>query len=414
MAAGIGAAAAMFAAFEHFHPATENEVKIGILAALTVPLAMLLSAVGLTALGGKLGAFFASHKPGMTAQGALAGLATIGVAALVGALTTVPAFQAALLLSFIELGLGMSLAAAALIQNGGKLDFKNDGLSRLAGKALLSGALSAAVLASFAGWLFFAMAGTMKDKAGAKVSPLYDGVAPLYAQAYAEAMKAAAGKGYKASDIYFSKADAQSPSGATQGWAFQFLARKTPKADKGELINAYLYPQQDGTWRASAYGYGEVEIPAGTALLKLTSSLNRATKADLGDALASAAKTLKVERAALGLSVKPMEEEGSGDKDLWYVFDTEDGRRWGVNGRTGEERAFANSGVTVARIEAAAKSVASYKGMPWSHTEYNMEESLTADSLRRDGAGPAQIRLFSRLCDAAPMRPGGFNPWSGD
>jgi hypothetical protein len=85
-----------------------------------------------------------------------------------------------------------------------------------------------------------------------------------------------------------------------------------------------------------------------------------------------------------------------------------------MNARTGKVLAFPDTGVSVARIEAAAKSVASYKGRPWSQTEYNMSEATTADSLRRDGASPAQLRLFQKLCDAAPVRGGGFNPWSGD
>ncbi|TPW17205.1 MAG: hypothetical protein FD126_3705 [Elusimicrobia bacterium] len=36
------------------------------------------------------------------------------------------------------------------------------------------------------------------------------------------------------------------------------------------------------------------------------------------------------------------------------------------------------------------------------------------DSLRRRGATAAQLKRYEELTAAAPMRGGGFNPWSGD
>lgn len=66
------------------------------------------------------------------------------------------------------------------------------------------------------------------------------------------------------------------------------------------------------------------------------------------------------------------------------------------------------------RIRGAASSVASYKGRPWSHTEYNMAYYNTLESLKKDGATKAQIALFEKLCAEAPIRGGSFNPWSGD
>jgi hypothetical protein len=119
-------------------------------------------------------------------------------------------------------------------------------------------------------------------------------------------------------------------------------------------------------------------------------------------------------QAELGVSVRLIEAPGSADTDLWYVFDSEDGARWQMNARTGAGQSLPASGVSRERVVAAANSAASYKGRPWSQTEYNMQQSMIESSLRRDGAGPAQIRLFYELCAQAPVRGGGFNPWSGD
>ncbi|MBI3563782.1 MAG: hypothetical protein HY079_01140 [Elusimicrobia bacterium] len=66
------------------------------------------------------------------------------------------------------------------------------------------------------------------------------------------------------------------------------------------------------------------------------------------------------------------------------------------------------------RVRGAAASVASYKGRPWSQTEYNMAYYTTLESLKKDGATKAQLALFEKLCAEAPIRGGSFNPWSGD
>jgi hypothetical protein len=67
-----------------------------------------------------------------------------------------------------------------------------------------------------------------------------------------------------------------------------------------------------------------------------------------------------------------------------------------------------------AAVEAAANGTASYKGRPWSSTEYNLNWAMGYDSLRRRGATAAQLKRYEELTAAAPMRGGGFNPWSGD
>jgi hypothetical protein len=71
-------------------------------------------------------------------------------------------------------------------------------------------------------------------------------------------------------------------------------------------------------------------------------------------------------------------------------------------------------GVTDEQIQSAARGVASYKGRPWSSTEYNMNYGMTYWYLEEQGATSEQLKEFERLCDAAPVRAGGFNPWSGD
>jgi hypothetical protein len=78
------------------------------------------------------------------------------------------------------------------------------------------------------------------------------------------------------------------------------------------------------------------------------------------------------------------------------------------------EAAVAVGSVSDADIEASARGVASYKGRPWSSTEYNMNYYYAEMSLVARGATKAQLEAFRKLCDEAPVRGGGFNPWSGD
>ncbi|MCX5795248.1 MAG: hypothetical protein NTY77_07140 [Elusimicrobia bacterium] len=78
------------------------------------------------------------------------------------------------------------------------------------------------------------------------------------------------------------------------------------------------------------------------------------------------------------------------------------------------KQAMALGGVTDEQIRSAAKGVESYKGRPWSSTEYNMAYGTTYWGLEERGATPEQLKLFEKLCDEAPVRAGGFNPWSGD
>ncbi len=65
-------------------------------------------------------------------------------------------------------------------------------------------------------------------------------------------------------------------------------------------------------------------------------------------------------------------------------------------------------------IAASARSVVASKGGVWSQTEYNMGYYTTLESLKERGATEAQLALFKKLCDEAPIKGGRFNPWSGD
>ncbi len=66
------------------------------------------------------------------------------------------------------------------------------------------------------------------------------------------------------------------------------------------------------------------------------------------------------------------------------------------------------------QVRARAASVISYKGYPWSQTEYGAVYYPALERLKTDGATAEQLALFERLCAQAPIRGGRFNPWSGD
>jgi hydroxymethylpyrimidine pyrophosphatase-like HAD family hydrolase len=65
-------------------------------------------------------------------------------------------------------------------------------------------------------------------------------------------------------------------------------------------------------------------------------------------------------------------------------------------------------------IRASAAGVISYKGRPWSQTEYNSVYYPAIESLKARGATQLQLALFETLCAEAPVKGGSFNPWSGD
>lgn len=64
-------------------------------------------------------------------------------------------------------------------------------------------------------------------------------------------------------------------------------------------------------------------------------------------------------------------------------------------------------------VEASVRATASYKGMPWSQTEYNMSLHMAMSSIE-EKHGPEAAQAFQQLMASQPIRGGRFNPWSGD
>lgn len=118
------------------------------------------------------------------------------------------------------------------------------------------------------------------------------------------------------------------------------------------------------------------------------------------------------------LFIAPSKKDGPGS-DRWSAL-----RRWLARWLApsgplpgswlSERRAEPQATVTDEEVLAAARSTISYKGRPWSQTEYNMSLYTTADSLKARGATEAQLKLYFDTCAAAPIKGGSFNPWSGD
>jgi hypothetical protein len=179
------------------------------------------------------------------------------------------------------------------------------------------------------------------------------------------------------------------------GWTFRFEAG-------GRLINA-SFDAQGKPW---AYVYHEY-TPDAAAALTASAFSQKLVLPPL--AARKEGQRRWGAQAPLGLTLTALPKS----RDLWFIVDNEDGLRVAVNARSGKTRELP-SGPDRERIVAAANSAASYNGRPWSHTEFNMNTAFAEDSLSKDGATEAQFRLFRRLLAEAPIRGGGFNPWSGD
>ncbi|MFH1724360.1 MAG: hypothetical protein ABII00_07040 [Elusimicrobiota bacterium] len=76
--------------------------------------------------------------------------------------------------------------------------------------------------------------------------------------------------------------------------------------------------------------------------------------------------------------------------------------------------AVAVGSVTQEEIDGAVRSAVSQKGRPWSESEYSAAYYMTKRGLTLRGATRAQLEEYAKRCDEAPVRGGGFNPWSGD
>ncbi|MGE0494254.1 MAG: hypothetical protein AB7S38_33895 [Vulcanimicrobiota bacterium] len=64
-------------------------------------------------------------------------------------------------------------------------------------------------------------------------------------------------------------------------------------------------------------------------------------------------------------------------------------------------------------VTASVGATASYKGYPWSQTEYNMSMYMARERIEEEH-GPEAAKAFETLMGREPVRGGRFNPWSGD
>ena len=251
--------------------------------------------------------------------------------------------------------------------------FSNGGDARATGEAMQAALEHSAAVATV----------SSEDPVGA--------LRPLYGEALQSAQAAAVKAGLPKPRFVSARLE-------SAGWRFYFDAG-------GRLVLAAI----DAKGQAWAYAYGPQKVAASLALTQ---------EAFLGRALLPLEQVLKniseiwvVPAAQLGARVVVLPRS----RDLWYVIDSEDGSRTFVNARTGRASPVVSPAAPPrARIEAMARSVASQKGYPWSYTEYSLVVATAEDDLRRDGATLAQFNLFHRLIDAAPLRGGRFNPYSGD
>ncbi|MBI5201728.1 MAG: HAD hydrolase family protein [Elusimicrobia bacterium] len=177
---------------------------------------------------------------------------------------------------------------------------------------------------------------------------------------------------------------------------------------------------------------------------------SRGVKVTPAAALTEAVRRAGYAPGGWSVQLRVGEEAESGDKDFWYHFYGAD-RHVAINARTGEFRGVqmpskiqddgtgwwprlkkavgdwahpklanwmgrpqAEPSVTDEQVRAAARSTVSQKGGIWSATEYNMAYYFGEQHLREKGATEAQLALYKKLCDEAPVINGRFNPWSGD
>ena len=65
-------------------------------------------------------------------------------------------------------------------------------------------------------------------------------------------------------------------------------------------------------------------------------------------------------------------------------------------------------------VTKSANAVISYKGYPYSQTEFNSVYYNVLAELQKKGATQEQLQKFEQLVNSAPIRGGHFNSYSGD
>lgn len=299
----------------------------------------------------------------------------------------------------------------------------------------------------------------------------------MYARAADEAVKLAVKRGYEASQVRFVAATASLPRRDGAEWKFSFQVSREADPKTADMVYVDFFSGFSSGWDTKVSLFQGVDVPEGRVTLALSPAVfNMGTRVSPEQALDAVNRELPTFGRAVSVSAELVAEPVSNDTDLWYKLYNNAGDKAAVNARTGEVRvapspvpaAEANAELTTAQkigvglliaalagtlllyadfalgmmglglagmggtlkggkakkaaapavtdeqIESAAKSVAANKGGIWSATEYNMAYYNTMEWLKKAGATEAQLKRFQELCDAAPVRGGRFNPWSGD
>ncbi|MDX6767926.1 MAG: hypothetical protein SF051_00215 [Elusimicrobiota bacterium] len=289
---------------------------------------------------------------------------------------------------------------------------------------------------------------------------------PGYAWAHARAVAIAAERGVPADKVLFVQAAAVMPALETSRWNYEFAL---PRADgRYDLVyvDAEKFFDTPADYRVSLYN--GVSFLAEGAVAKSLEPYYFSTRGTLVNpeaALDAARKAAPGMGARVSVSLRLEQTE---DLDAWYRFYDDRGAVAAVNARTGAVRVenapvapavkpgmslpvkvllalgaaavlyalatghFAAAGLvlgagalakkagagraklTDAEVRATAASVISYKGRPWSSTEFNSVYYPALENLKARGATKRQVALFEKLVADAPIKGGSFNPWSGD
>ncbi len=70
--------------------------------------------------------------------------------------------------------------------------------------------------------------------------------------------------------------------------------------------------------------------------------------------------------------------------------------------------------LTDEEVKQVTEHVISFKGRPWSESEFNATKTNNRRQLAEDGATEEQLKEFDRIINEAPIIGGSFNTWSGD
>lgn len=296
---------------------------------------------------------------------------------------------------------------------------------------------------------------------------LLDNPGQAYGKALETAAKLAAERGVAADRVLFVQATAVMPLHQGKQWHYQFaLPRQGGRYDLVYVDFERSLSAVGLDHRVSVYENVSA-LPEGAVAKALTPYLLSQRGALHGPQ--QALDALRAQQPGFGTSVSvALRLEQNDDLDPWYRFYDNNGAQAAVNARTREIRvavapapelkkaglsgaakfliaaalaavayalvtgqlaaaagfalaagAVKQSGQGRAKlsddeVRAAASSVISYKGRPWSSTEFNSVYYPALENLKARGATKKQIALFEKLVADAPIKGGSFNPWSGD